>query len=1412
LPAATARTLAAAVQRAFVSADAVGAAHAATPLVAGVLQQLSHWPDVCVAASTAAAVCSLSRAVTRLPWLEAADAVQWLTAVAQQLAVPTTSAVAAAPAVATAAAAGAAAAIAVPVATATSSKSTTSSSSGDVQADVAQWRVTGSADAVAALGCMAHGNERLAVSIVAQPSLRALLLSVHDSSSSFSAGTAEAAAEAAVTALCNLLALQANCEQLLSDGVLLSLTAAAAAQRLAARRASACSFNNLALHCPEQLALALKSTESSSTAAVKALVLLAGQSDAVTRRAAMTTVIALSSCSELCAALLQCGIVHAMRSAAAATATAATVTTVPATLTATTAASTATASGGDDSDDLLEQSGDTEALQRAAVAVLAEERAALELASATILANFSQHTTARTAMLQQGALVLLLSLSSSNTTTATTAAASAGAAAAVLAVKVRCAVALSNLAAAPLSATEAYSLLAAVLALTTGLTASSSGGLLCTQCCAALLRLASCTEHRATVAGSTRALTFMVEAMRSATAAAETAIALTLRLLSSEPACAAALLQAALLQDFIVVALLRGSTPAVREICAQVFANLLAHAHLRAELLAQNVLWALLKAAKDGSAVCRAVCAEVLAALSHQPEYTSTLAALAPHTVLLTLARGSSTNSSSSSSSSSGSSSSGGSDNDGSTGTAIIADFSSVRRNCARALVNLCAASAAATATAKQRTTVAVVQEEEPSATAAAGAVATKPLQPLRAGLVQVMRECLRSNDTTTVSTTAATEAVETAAAVMTAEGPQQQQLPATDATDAAAEVQQCCARALHFLAVACYTTSRDVSGDVSSATAAVIATAAATTAATTTAAASAAGMTLLRDGLVELLQECLPPDCASPAVLFDAVQCVRELAALQQCSVMMVRSGVTRWLVSTVRSCYQQYNTSTTSSSSGSSDGSSAMAVCLATALDALQLLCASAANIDTMAQEEVIDVCVELCHDTVESSSSSSSSSSAYDPMLRSMLLSLSYEARHHHRLLAAGAVQLMANTLLPRTPDVATAAQLLLALRNVSAHAPAATALCTSCLDAVMKNSHLTAVTTAAAAVAAPTLVAVPSRKVTVCVSSGSAMAAAVAAATAAAAAAAAQCADSVACILLNASCIGYNRLALASHTGAMAALLQLARLPACSHRAAVTLYALMANPDSEPTATAAGAAAALSALAATPGTEPATLSFCSVGLSFRGSNSSDDDDVQEDNAASGTTTATAIAAITGAGAAAAAAFDAGSVRALVTLVSGPAAVQARHLSAEPVPAAIRPDSASSCVQMLCKRQTPLPLPYTPHWRLYCADISTSIGGSGSSDSSGHDEVVSATTDSTAGVQQQQQQQQLPAAVACTLPPPAWSAPQAAAPAKLRSVELDTILRPFAKVSLPKKGNGGACSPCAAVTLRAPSSLEQ
>eukprot|EP00953_Heterococcus_sp_UTEX-ZZ885_P028402 15154-Heterococcus_DN1.PRE.2 len=272
--------------------------------------------------------------------------------------------------------------------------------------------------------------------------------------------------------------------------------------------------------------------------------------------------------------------------------------------------------------------------------------------------------------------------------------------------------------------------------------------------------------------------------------------------------------------------------------------------------------------------------------------------------------------------------------------------------------------------------------------------------------------------------------------------------------------------------------------------------------------------------------------------------------------------------------------------------------------------------------------------------------------------------------------------------------------------------------------------------------------------------------------------------------------------------MAALLQLARLPACSHRAAVTLYALMANPDSEPTATAAGAAAALSALAATPGTEPATLSFCSVGLSFRGSNSSDDDDVQEDNAASGTTTATAIAATTGAGAAAAAAFDAGSVRALVTLVSGPAAVQARHLSAEPVPAV----SASSCVQMLCKRQTPLLLPYTPHWRLYCGDISTSIGGSSSSsDSSGHDEVVS--SDSTAGMQQQQQlEKQLPAAVACTLPPPAWSAPQAAAPEKLRSVELDTILRPFAKVSLPRKGNGGACSPCAAVTLRAPSSLEQ
>jgi hypothetical protein len=123
LAVATVRTLAAAVQRAFVSADAVGAAHAATPQVAAVLHTLSHWPDVCVAASTAAAVCSLSRQVTRLPWLEAAGAVQWLTAVAQQLAAP-----AIAPAATTAS---------------STSSNSNSSSSIDKLNDVALWRVTG---------------------------------------------------------------------------------------------------------------------------------------------------------------------------------------------------------------------------------------------------------------------------------------------------------------------------------------------------------------------------------------------------------------------------------------------------------------------------------------------------------------------------------------------------------------------------------------------------------------------------------------------------------------------------------------------------------------------------------------------------------------------------------------------------------------------------------------------------------------------------------------------------------------------------------------------------------------------------------------------------------------------------------------------------------------------------------------------------------------------------------------------------------------------------------------------------------------------------------------------------------------------------------------------------------------------
>eukprot|EP00639_Heterosigma_akashiwo_P017545 CAMPEP_0206386794 /NCGR_PEP_ID=MMETSP0294-20121207/16172_1 /ASSEMBLY_ACC=CAM_ASM_000327 /TAXON_ID=39354 /ORGANISM="Heterosigma akashiwo, Strain CCMP2393" /LENGTH=1129 /DNA_ID=CAMNT_0053837943 /DNA_START=67 /DNA_END=3453 /DNA_ORIENTATION=+ len=111
----------------------------------------------------------------------------------------------------------------------------------------------------------------------------------------------------------------------------------------------------------------------------------------------------------------------------------------------------------------------------------------------------------------------------------------------------------------------------------------------------------------------------LISLMREGTGMTQAYSAKALCNLSRQKACARILLDYKVVDDLVVIALLRSNSDEIKEICSQSLFNLLVHEESRPEMVAKGVVWALCKLARQDSQRTQAICAQTLYNLSFQP-------------------------------------------------------------------------------------------------------------------------------------------------------------------------------------------------------------------------------------------------------------------------------------------------------------------------------------------------------------------------------------------------------------------------------------------------------------------------------------------------------------------------------------------------------------------------------------------------------------------------------------------------------------------------------------------------------------------------------------------------------------------------------------------------------------------------
>ena len=137
----------------------------------------------------------------------------------------------------------------------------------------------------------------------------------------------------------------------------------------------------------------------------------------------------------------------------------------------------------------------------------------------------------------------------------------------------------------------------------------------------------SCSEEHSLLLLKSRNmyLNIMIRMMRSGKPQVQENVANGMRSLCALPSCTSLLLAEAggkggnLLSDFIVIALLRTSSEAIKSVCSESFFNLLCHQEYRQKLLQGDLWWAMMRLSRSNNQVVRAVCAKTLFNLACDP-------------------------------------------------------------------------------------------------------------------------------------------------------------------------------------------------------------------------------------------------------------------------------------------------------------------------------------------------------------------------------------------------------------------------------------------------------------------------------------------------------------------------------------------------------------------------------------------------------------------------------------------------------------------------------------------------------------------------------------------------------------------------------------------------------------------------
>lgn len=127
-------------------------------------------------------------------------------------------------------------------------------------------------------------------------------------------------------------------------------------------------------------------------------------------------------------------------------------------------------------------------------------------------------------------------------------------------------------------------------------------------------------EHSLKLLENGKYLNIMIRMMRSGKSTAQENIANGMRTLCSIPRCTGLLLDLDLLSDFIVIALLRTSSEAIKSVCAESFFNMLCHPDYRQKLLRGDLWWAMMRLSRSNHLRVRLICAKTLFNLACDPK------------------------------------------------------------------------------------------------------------------------------------------------------------------------------------------------------------------------------------------------------------------------------------------------------------------------------------------------------------------------------------------------------------------------------------------------------------------------------------------------------------------------------------------------------------------------------------------------------------------------------------------------------------------------------------------------------------------------------------------------------------------------------------------------------------------------